>query len=245
MRVAYRNYLDDATLTASSYLIGYEANNVKDSRLSIKWYSDSTTTQTVICDLGSAYAIDTLAIISHNIASAASVVIQGNAADSWTAPSVIETMTWNSNMILKFITTATYRYWRFVFSGLTDGLEIGKLWVGSYLQIDPSSSLDFKVDLIRDDIVVHGLGRQKYSSEGNGWRKISLTFPKADSSMVTSLMTMYNAIGNYGNLIFCNFDSLRTYPIVEPMYCAINGAMGFQHTNNMNFSYKLELEEEL
>lgn len=246
MRIAYNNLLDSATLTELTQVAGYAAENVQNPRLSVKWKTSSATTQTMIVDLGSAMDIKVMAILSHNIASTATVVVNANTSDSWGSPAQTNAVTWNSGAMLTFVSTQTYRYWRFSFTGLTQALQIGRLWLGTYVTITPSSLLDFTVTKKRDDIINYGKGRQKYSTSGNvSWRKFSFTFPPTAEATLLLVQALYDSIGNHGNLIFCNFDDLRTYSLVDPVYCSIVGDIGFSHNKGMKFGYRLELEEDL
>ena len=245
MRFAYSNLADAATLTASSEIAGYPVENVLDPRLTVKWHSDSATAQSVVIDLGSAATCKVFAIVGHNINSGATVRAQGNATDAWTSPSVNELITYNSGMMIKYATGGSYRYWRFSFSGLTSGLEIGRLWIGDYIQLTNSSFTDFVVTEKRDDVVAYGNGRQKYASRGDGWRAINLNFPKSDTTTTSAIRSMFSSAGKHASIIFCNFDSLRDYPLVEPMYCSITNDIEFSHADAMRFRYSLSLEEDL
>ena len=126
----------------------------------------------------------------------------------------------------------------------TNTIQLGRIWMGDYLQISPSSLLDFEVDVMNNDSVIYGTDRQKFASSGIQWRKIKLTFPSTDNTMITSIVNMYKEIGTYKSVIFCNFDTIRGYPLVEPLYCSFNGNLSFKHNESMKFSYELSLEED-
>ena len=44
----------------------------------------------------------------------------------------------------------------------TNTIQLGRIWMGDYLQISPSSLLDFKVTKKRSDVNIYGKDRQKY-----------------------------------------------------------------------------------
>ncbi len=247
MRVAYTNLLDSGTLTESSEAAGYVVENVQDQRLAVKWISNSTTTQTVIVDLGGSTAITVMALLGHNIASGCTIVVNANTADSWGSPAVTNTMTWNAGAIIKFVSPQTYRYWRFSISGSSQAIQIGRLWLGTYVTVDPSSLLDFTVEVKRDDIVNYGKGRQKYSSSGSVvWRKINMSFPPTSETTLGIVQSWFSAVGTYKSFIFCNFDDLRTYSLVDPVYCSFNSSgIQYKHNRNMKFEYQIEIEEDL
>lgn len=255
MRIAYDNFIDDlsaASILASSEDTSYPVENVQDQRLTVKWHSEDVTTATVVFDLGATAACSIFAVLSHNLVSTGTVVVNGNDGILpglvWTASgeSSTQTITYNSGPMLTFITPLSNRYWKFTFTGQTQGgIQIGRMWIGDYLTIDPSSLDDFTVTKKRDDTVVYGKNRQKYASIGNTWRRFELSFPKTGGTMLTAIQTFYDTVGNHSSFIFCNFDSLRTYPLVDPCYCSIDGDMGFSHQGRQFYNYSLSLEEDL
>ena len=246
MRIAYNNLFDDGTLTASSEATGYAVENTQNQRLAKVWRSTDASTQTVVVNLATAQTITVVAVMGHNLTSAANITLEGNTSDSWPG-ATSQTVTYNAGVILKFFTGSSYQYWRFTIEDTTntDGyLEIGRLWIGTYMDVSPSSLLDFTVTKKRSDMVVYGKNRQKFSTPGIGWREFRLSFPVTANAMIEQIEDMYDDIGNHGNLIFCNFDTERSYSLVDPCYCSINGDMSFRHQRNMRFTYDLSLEED-
>jgi len=121
---------------------------------------------------------------------------------------------------------------------------VGRLWIGNYLTISPSSLLNFKVDLKQNDTVVFSKSGQKFATPGITWREFSLSFPVSESSMISSIKTMFESVGNHNSVIFCNFDSISDdYPIVSPCYCSLDGDIGFTHNESQKYSYSLKLRE--
>lgn len=250
MRVAYKNKIDSLTSTAITALTEnpfFPVENVQDQRLSKVYETDSATIQSVIFDFGIATAVSVAAILGHNISSGTSCFIQGNATNVWTSPSVNEAFTVSASTysILKFFTGGEYQYWRFLFTTVSSVLDIGRLWLGEYITIDPSSLLDFKVTKKRDDTVVYGKGRQKFATRGTEWRRFDFKFPVSNYAMIKKIEDMYDEVGNHSSFIFCNFDTIRNYQIVEPCYCSIDGDLEFNHIRNMKFQYSLSFEEDL
>jgi hypothetical protein len=251
MRISYDNFIDDIESTAITALTEntlYPVINTQDQRLAKTYQSTAVTAQTITIDLGIALTVTTVAILNHNFSNstAMTVVVSANSANSWPG-ATSETLTYNAGTILKFFTGHTYRYWQFQITdpSNTDGyLEIGRLWLGDYITIAPSSLLNFKVSKLRSDNVLHGRGRQKYATLGIGWRKIELSFPPTNYTMVNKIETMYDIVGKHSSFIFCNFDSIRTYGIVEPLYGSITNDLVFTHDNNMKFNYSLIIEED-
>ena len=123
----------DATLTANSSTVNYPVTNVLDSRLSRIFKTDASTTATIVFDALTAVKVDSVVIANHNITSGGTYKIQGNATDSWVAPTVDETITFASGNMTKQFTGGTLRYWRISIVNATnpDGfISIGRAWLG-------------------------------------------------------------------------------------------------------------------
>jgi hypothetical protein len=252
MRFAYTNEIDSLESTALTPLTaspGFGIENVQDQRLSTKWMSSTATSQTVTIAFASttAASINTIAILGHNLLTTDTVLIQANDADSWGSPSLSTTLTviGSDYMVLKMLASSyQHKYWQYTFSG-QGSYEIGRLWLGSYITIDPSSTNDFNVTKKRSDNVVYGTGRQKFSSPGVGWRAFDLSFPPTKTTALNVIQTFYDTVGKHSSFIFMNFDTIRDYEIVEPCYVSVNGDIGFSHQKNMIFTYSILMEEDL
>jgi hypothetical protein len=62
--------------------------------------------------------------------------------------------------------------------------------------------------------------------------------------MIDEILDLIDRVGFHSSFIFCNFDTIRNYEIVEPCYVSITGAVGFSHTNRLRFKYTLSIEED-
>jgi len=250
MRIAYDNFIDDiesTDFTVATVDINYPITNVQVQRLSTQYRSIGATSQSIIVDLGTAQKITAAGILGHNISTSATITVSANSTDSWPG-ATSQTLTGNEGIILKYFAETEYRYWRFDIDDSTnmDGyIAIGRLWLGDYITISPSSLLDFKVTKKRSDSVSYGKMRQKFASIGVGWRKFDFEFPPTEHAMIATINTLFDVVGNHSSFIFCNFDTDRSYILVEPCYCSFTGDIGFVHSNRMKFSYTLTFEEDL
>jgi len=251
MRIAYENLINAGTVgSASTVNLLYPTTNIQNQRLSKRWRTTTPTAQTLVIDLGSAKSVDTVAVLGHNLSGSAAVSVEAHTADSWGTPALSSVgLTYNSAAILQYWgSAAVFRYWRFTLDDATnsDGyVEAGVLWLGTFLAIDPSSLDSFTVTKKRSDTVTYGRDRQKYATEGVGWREFKLSFPRTGGTALAAIQTMYDTVGNHGSVIFSNFDNLRTYEIVEPCYSSIVGDIDFSHGGYMKFLWSLTLEEDL
>ena len=251
MRISYNNYIDSrpaSSLTALTEAVGFPIINTQDQRLSTCYRSTAVTSQTVIIDLGSAINISTAAIISHNFTSNVSITIEGNTTNSWPG-ATSKTIIYNAGMLLNFFTPVSYEWWRFTISDPTNTLgylSLGRLWLGDYITIDPSSLIDFSVIKKRSDRVIHGRGQQKFANKGSTWKEFNLSFPPTEYAMIDSICTMYDTIGNHTSCIFCNFDTLRgSLNLIEPTYVSIKDELQFTNDEGRIMTYNLNLQEEL
>ena len=62
--------------------------------------------------------------------------------------------------------------------------------------------------------------------------------------MIEKIQTMYDFSGNHSSMIFMNFDTLKDYKIVLPVYCSIDGDVTFGHRGRQKYVYSLNLEED-
>ena len=200
------------------------------------------------------FYFDTVAIMGHNISEGASITMQANNYNEWnytdgSGSSIIqETLTWDDETILKMRTKSKKQYIKFSINDPNndDGIiKTGRIWAGPYLDIDPSSLDDFQVTKRRSDRNIYSRDRVKWSDVGVGWRRFELRFPRTATTMLEKIQTMYDEVGNHTSIIFCNFDTLRDYEIVEPCYCSIDGDIVFNHRGRQKYTYSLLLEEDL
>jgi hypothetical protein len=192
------------------------------------------------------YHVNTAAIIGHNIKSGTTVKIQANNSDLWDDPELSETFTYVASdaTILRFLDEVkVYKYWRFSFTGQAS-VQAGRLWLGEYLQVNPSSLLDLTVSKKRSDVVVYGRDRQKFANPGVGWRRVSAKFPKTNPNMIYRLEQFHDHVGNHSSFIFCNFDTSREFPLVEPLYGSLSDDLSFNHTDRQKYNYSLTIEED-
>ena len=224
----------------------YKSTDSGDSWANIQRLGSETQVYSLV-SLGSGVVLAGTSPTGQIYKSQTYLTISGNATDVWTSPSVTETLLWNEEVILKYFDEQHYRYWQFSIANSTNEdafIEAGRIWLGDYLDISPSSLLDFKVSKKRSDTVIHGKDRHKFSVIGVGWRRFELSFPPTEEDMIKSLTTMFDAVGNHSSMIFCNFDTMRSYQLVEPCYVSIDGDLEFTHTRRMVWTYNLALEEE-
>ena len=219
-----------------------------DSLDVLRTYSWSGSTWSQL-GLGVSLAQTAARMAKLDIATIAFVERTGSLLQTYAVSSTLttpETITYDSDVMLKFFTSTSRRYWQVLVEGTTTGtyIEAGRVWLGPYMTIDPSSLVDFRVTKKRSDTVIYGKHRQKFADPGYGWRRFDLNFPETDASMVSAIATMYDTVGNHTSMLFMNFDSVRDWTLVSPVYCSIVGDLQFVNRGRNKATWAIVLEED-
>lgn len=246
MRIIYDNHFDDYTITTNSETTNYEASNLQLITLNETWRSTGLNNEWIKIDAGAGNTItvDSVAILEHNLTNAAMIEFQMNATDAWGGPSVDETLIWRSGIIVKYFSSSSYRFARFNITdaGNTDGyIELGRVFAGEYLQVDPSSLEEFPINNNRTDITVNTDTNTLYSRQGVGYRSFAYRFPRTAYSMISSLRTMWDEVGKYKPFVFMNYDT--DYTQIEPAYVHITNDFIENWKGHLKIEYNLELRE--
>ena len=105
----------------------------------------TTTTGAWTANFGAAQRVDLIALGIHNIDAGATVVVQGNASDSWGSPTLDTTLTiaaadgdgrvchaWKDLTGVNGYSTDGFQYWRLgVTASNTTAVAIGEVWLGA------------------------------------------------------------------------------------------------------------------
>jgi len=193
-------------------------------------------------DLNENNKIKVAGILGHNIKSGTKILIEANDSNAWNDSEISQEMvSYPGNILYYFSTYSIYKYWKF--SIYQASLEIGRFWLSDYLTITPSSVVDFEINNRNSDRVSINDSRQKFGAIGTAWREIKLSFPKSEISMIESIIQMYNEVGKIHSVIFCNFDTIRDYNFIEPMYSVLDGDLNIKVGKNLKSTYDLKVLE--
>lgn len=161
MRFMNVNYCtEDATvISASNIDSNFPATNLKNPFRSKRIRTaEGTTTLAVVFDLVTSEDVDSIALFwpkedGIRLSNTATVKIQANASNVWTSPAVDETLTIDNTYMVAshfFTTDQSYRYWRVLIEdedNAYDYVELGQVWIGKSLDIDPAQN-GFKFRLV-------------------------------------------------------------------------------------------------
>ena len=246
MRILYSNLWDLYTLTESQEDANYPVENTQDTRLVKVWRTDTASASTIVLDAGTGLTItaDSCAVINHNFSGSSETRIQAHASDSWGTPSVNTVVTYRAGTMVLFFTSAAFRFWRFSFDDTTNAdtfYEVGRLMLGEYLQVDPSSLIEFPEKHIRNDRVAFSRSNQHYADQGSGWKELSYQFQDSDDTMKGKVETMWNTVGKFKPLLLMNYDT--TFSVIEPLYCSVVDDIIFTHKKYDRWDYSLSLRQ--
>lgn len=246
MRIIYSNLWDDYTLTESQEDANYLAENTQDIRLTEVWRTSTASATTISIDAGTGATItcDCAAIVNHNFTSSALTFVQASTAATFVPTALSASVTYRGDLMLVFFASGAYRYWRFNFSDTSNGdgyYEVGRLVLGTYLQVSPSSIVEFPEAHPRTDVASFGLTNQLYSDEGIGYKTYDYKFEYVSNAMKSSIETMWGSVGMFKPIIFVNYDT--TYSEVPPIYCSIVNPIEFKHRPFDRWDFNLSLRE--
>jgi len=134
--------VDGLNWTANSTATGdFSVNNLNNDIVEYYWRSQDSVVSGIIltCDtqVGSGVAVDTVAILEHNLSRAATVVMQGSNSSTFASVGLevtLPAMTRNTFWVSPSLPLEQFRYWRFLISDNTnpdDFIRIGTIIFGS------------------------------------------------------------------------------------------------------------------
>ena len=232
------NLVEDAsTITVSSEDSTYVKENLYNRRPGKPFKFSVLGTEAVVVDFGSATSIDSIAIIGHNIDSGATrIELEGNATDSWGAPSLNEDIAHADTNMYKIFSSGSYRYWRFVVGGTAAKVKIGELVLGVSTTLTNNYQWGSEKAKRYKNITQTTEYGQPWSNYLFNQRSYNLTFAVNDTT-VTELEDLHEDVqGGNKPFTFINWDE-------EAVYVRMEDELNFKRTfTNYNES-KIELLE--
>lgn len=246
MRLIWDNLWDDYTLTESQEDANYPAENTQHVHLTKVWRTTTASAATLALDAGTGLTItcDCAAILAHNFSASAGVCVQAATAPTFASIALSANVTWRDGTMVVYFTSGAYRCWRISIddTGNSDGYyEVGRVFLGEYLQVDPSSAVEFPEAHQRTDRQTFGLTNQLYADEGIGFKTYRYRFRWAANAMKASIQSMWEGAGMHSPLVFMNYDT--QFSVVPPMYCIITDPIEFQHQAFDHWDFELNLRE--
>lgn len=246
MRILYNNLFDDYDLIESHEDANYLVENVQDMRLAKVWRTETASAATIYIDAGTGETItcDTAAIINHNFTASAGIIVQASTAATFTPVHLSANVTFRSGPMVVFFNSGAHRFWRFSFDETTleaGYYEVGRLMLGEFLQVDPSSLVEFPEKHPRSDRLSFSISNQPYSDKGVGHKELKYQFEYATNTMKSSMVTMWDDVGKHTPILFMNYNDKFT--VIPPLYCSIIDDMVFDHLKFDKWNFSLSLRE--
>ena len=180
-----------------------------------------------------------VAILGHNISSSSTVTLTAGSSPTviLSSPSVNETITHRTAIMLNYFTSVADQFWRVTFADGSnpDGyVEVGRVVLGEYLQGVP-------IEHTRSDSVVSSITKQVFGDVGEERLEVKYKFPRSTNSMKVSIEQMFDEVGKFKPFVFSNFNS--SFSIIEPLYAVIGDDITFRHISFSEWSYDLSIVE--
>jgi len=248
MRIAWDNEFDKYTITANSEASGYPATNInQDFTLAKKSRTTGDTSENWLIDAGAGETITATcaAIAGHNISSGATTIkIQGNAADSWGSPTVNQSITHATGMMIVFFSTQSLRFWRFLVEDASNPdtyIEIGRLFLGTYLDLANVIYRAFPETIISTSDIDYTLTGQLYGDKGIQQKLYNFQLPYLTNTQKENLETMFETV-DIVKPVFLTIDE-NDLTQIEPIYAAINDDLSFNHIIGYKWNTTLAFKE--
>ncbi len=241
MRALYGSVIDACVITGNERS-GFPLTNMQHPHLVRRWRSLDLTSASVIFDAGASlkFAFDTFILVQHNLTVAASVQLQGNDVDDWSAPPLDVTMTYATNIMLHYLAAlVSYRFIKVTFTDATnpDGyIEIGRAMALMKVTIAGVLQEGILEDTEDSTIVDTSITKQTYSDIGIVSRVYELPFSHISVTTRAQLKALYASVGKHTPLVLVpNENDVSTFP---PIYCQLSAQISLEHAGVAYFGVK-------
>ena len=240
MRFLYSNLFDTAgyTLTENSEESTYPVENTQDYQLSKHYRTTGDTSEWVKIDgLASEAITANIAFIAgHNITSGATTIkIQGSNTDSWSPPTVDETITHSTGVMWDAFTSDDLRYWRWLIADASNPdtyLKIGRLGLGTYFDLTNWPATDFDPRPIDTSTSRRSPTGQLYGNEGVIYYEYDYYFSHLTNTEKVNMVTMWETNKKVKPILMIPNPSDTTLP---PVYGIIKD---FRYKHKIGYTWK-------
>jgi hypothetical protein len=207
----------------------------------------------VLIDLGTAVAIRTLGILSHNISYAGTIRIrgftgsdyatgvQGDTGTVYAYPQtlgVTKASKYPNNWLSCFTADVTARYWKIEIVDTTNAagyIELGRVWLGEASVV--ASPVDYGASLIYEslDIKEESLGGVVWGNKRGSRRVFNGAMTNILDTSKSDMLLMQKELGTTSELLFVMNDSADATTMLMESFPAINreiSALTFAYFNS-------------
>jgi len=227
-RLLYRNLGDEMTVTASTERNGFPATNVQHPHLVRVWRSSTPAGETLLFDAGEGQKIsaDMIAVLAHNLTSAATLTVKANDAAAWAAPPLQAAATIVPGIIL-VEASGMYRLWLLEFEDADnpDGyIQIGRAGLYAAFRTDEPLDRGIKDGLADTSLVADGPSGQRFGNKGRRDQIYELKFGLLSDQLRRELKAIYREIGKLTAVIVVPDDDRLRLP---PIYACLETDLAF------------------
>jgi hypothetical protein len=203
MRILYENYVDTATITASESNSFYPVSNLQKLSTTDAWRSNNATgTKTIVFDLGSAKTVDTCVVVGDNynrVLTATTLLIEGNATDSWGSPSFSQSLVISANEAIAsaLFTDKSYRYWRISATHTGSYISFSKVFLANqFTYSDNGFDINFNFALSDlSKIRKNDIGKRFIDEIRNTVKSLSLSINTMNKTELDSFIAFVRYVG--------------------------------------------------
>jgi hypothetical protein len=256
LNLFYNNLIDGGSvlITASSEAsTSLSASNVAHEHKSKVWRTGtSTAAEYILFDLASAQDVTSVIIFAHTLTGSDSTIQLRASTDNFAASDVLVSALTYAETISATFSTATYRYWKIVFTKSASGesRDIGRIFLGTYYATEIQPDWDgLKID--RKDLSVKSksAGGQTYTDQRPQYRSPVAEFSSVSTTMKDALVTVTDSVGTHTSL-FIQVDSTASTEVSEILYVKFNEAAGCKASgvgsdDDITWDLKLDFEEQV
>lgn len=194
----------------------YHRMYLLDRERDTEWRSASVgSAVTLDVDLGSAMAPQALALLDHNLTSAATIRIQGSSLSNYSVLSVNELIPWRTGALLYYLTNASpYRYWRLSITDTANPagyLRASEWFLGLYADLRMTYELGDAQGKMRVGKREQMLSGKYYGQLNAVVRTFDLTWERVEVEDRTTLFAVFDALHDLVNRrvlgVFFNADA--------------------------------------
>jgi hypothetical protein len=209
VRFVYKNLWRDAiALSASSEKAQFPKENTQEDIVTMSWRSNGTVSNEIfVADFGVASEYNFVALLGHNITSAATITIYGADNSGFTTGVVSQNLTHNGNNIFTFLaSTYSKRYFRIQIQDASNPagyLQVGTIIVGKYVELNRHFGAYSKALVDESEVEKSPTGNLFTVQARTMLQRWSLPFTGLDDNSAAAIELMVAEVGIRKALIFC------------------------------------------
>lgn len=248
---------DEGTISAGNELSNLPASNLLSRQPIDAWRTSGVASAYINYDLGSAKAIDLIALL----------FINANTTDTWriraadTEPEVTSSPAYDSGSLsmidaatpsdfypkhaIQYLTTPqTYRYWRIDVTTTESYFQAGRLYLTSGWQPEINISYDWFIQFIDQSPSVRSIGSNLYTDPRNQYRELNIRLEtQTEDELYNNLYEIIRLRGNSLDVLAIRDPAATTQLLKQTIYGVLQGTTPIINPKVDRFSARIQIEE--